>query len=57
MDEASKRVWLTSRGWHTWYHPDYWVHKRYGSESRDYTNWGMGLEKAYKIECELDAAT
>ena len=48
-----KRV-IESAGWHTWYHPNYWVHQDLVTDpkAQDYTNYGMTLEEAY--EHELD---
>lgn len=49
-----KEKFLRSRGWETWYNPNYWVHpKTIVDKSRqDYTNYGMSLNDAMKFETE-----
>jgi hypothetical protein len=48
------KEYLEERGWGTWYHPNYWVHKKViaNPEVQDYTNYGMTLEEAYRFETE-----
>ena len=45
---------LESRGWHTWYNPNYWVNKKCVKDpsAQDYTNYGMPLEEALRYERE-----
>lgn len=44
---------LIRDGWHTWYHPDYWVHPERVSNKRiqNYTDYGLKLEDAFM--CDL----
>lgn len=53
-DDLSKKVFLESRGWATFYHPDYWVHKKTVRDPvrQDYTHYGMNLQEAYEFETE-----
>jgi hypothetical protein len=50
MGEDEK--YLKDRGWHTWYNPNYWVHKDLVEDpnSMDYTNYGMSLDHALDFE-------
>lgn len=45
---------LESKGWHTWYNEDYWVHPIVvaGSSRQDYTNYGMPRSEAIAFEKE-----
>lgn len=51
-DESRK--WLRSRGWHDYYHPNYWVHPKtvQDPEAQDYTNYGMPVLIAVIYEAE-----
>lgn len=48
ITNAEKKVFLESRGWHTWYHHDYWVDP--SLKVGDYTDWGFNLDQAYEHE-------
>lgn len=52
MTDQEKRDYLISKGWHTWYSPNYWVHTKLivDSSRQDYTNYGLSLEDAYDFE-------
>lgn len=52
MSEKEKQDFLKQKGWHTWYHPSYWVHEKLvkNSQAQDYTNYGMSLDAAYSHE-------
>lgn len=54
LDSNFKIDFLESRGWHTWYHHDYWVHKKLVKDPtrQDYTNYGMNTDQAYEFEME-----
>jgi hypothetical protein len=43
---------LKARGWHTWYNPNYWVHRDSVERpnEQDYTNYGMCFEDAVRYE-------
>lgn len=43
---------LKAAGWHTYYHEEYWVHKDLVKDdiSQDYTNYGVPLNTAVKLE-------
>lgn len=45
----TKEVYLTERGWHTYYNDNYWVNLKLVAdpERQDYTDYGMDLESAY----------
>jgi len=49
---VNKEEFLKSKGWHTWYHPNYWVHTKLVTNpaAQDYTNYGMSLDAAYSHE-------
>lgn len=44
--------YIQSKGWRTWYNPNYWVHEKTVEDSSkmDYTNYGMDLNSAYCFE-------
>ena len=55
MQEKNFKVkFLESRGLHTWYHHDYWVHRKLVKypDRQDYTNYGMSTDRAYEFEME-----
>lgn len=53
-NEKEEIKFLESKGWHTWYNDDYWVHpKTVADRSRqDYTNYGMSRSEAVAFEKE-----
>lgn len=52
MSEKEKQDFLRSRGWYTWYHPNYWVHEKLvrKPQAQDCTNYGMALDDAVRFE-------
>lgn len=54
-EELDKIEFLKSKGWHTYYNENYWVHPKTVQDKRiqDYTNYGMSLEQAYDFEQAL----
>lgn len=52
MSEKEKQDFLRSKGWYTWYHPNYWVHSKLitNPKAQDETNYGMTLDAAYDFE-------
>lgn len=55
MTTEEKRDFLVSRGWHTWYNINYWVHPKKliaNADVQDYTNYGLSLDDAVKFEQE-----
>ena len=50
-----KKEYLRSRGWHDWYHPDYWVHPIHTKPLKecDYTNYGHTVDFAYERQMEI----
>jgi|GEM_PF-4499739 len=50
ITEQDKKKFLESKGWFTWYNPNYWCHEQFGNEERDCTSWGVSLEDAYEFE-------
>jgi len=56
MDKQQIKVFLESRGWHTYYNENYWCHPKTikDPKSHDYTNYGMSLGKAYMFEIAND---
>lgn len=52
MDIKEKEQFLIERGWHTYYNPNYWVHKKTVRDHTisDYTNYGFDLDGAYEYE-------
>lgn len=43
---------MIKRGWSTWYHPNYWVHRKTIADPtrQDYTNYGFSFEDAVRYE-------
>lgn len=43
---------MRDRGWGTWYHKDYWVHRESVTdpESQDFTDYGFTFEDAVRYE-------
>lgn len=52
LSKKDMQTYLESKGWHTWYNPEYWVHTKtiVDPKRQDYTNYGMSLERAYAYE-------
>lgn len=43
---------MIADGWHTYYHPNYWVNKKVVDDPtrQDYTDYGMSLDEAIEWE-------
>jgi len=52
VNQDDKEKFLTSKGWHTWYNPKYWVHPDCVEDKTrmDYTNYGFILDEAFEYE-------
>jgi hypothetical protein len=48
----TQEKFIKSKGWSTWYNPNYWVHEKTVVEpnKQDYTDYGMDLNSAYCFE-------
>lgn len=52
MTPEEQVTWLRSRGWHSYYNENYWVHPKTVADPKqqDYTNYGMSAEDAIAYE-------
>lgn len=52
ISKKEQQKFVKSKGWHTWYNPNYWVNEKVIKDptSQDYTNYGMDLASAYTHE-------